>query len=186
MNRNQKTRFEEKKAGVRGTSRPSRPNEGWKRTDSEETEQPSTLWIHSASKNVSKSSSTRTMKSFALLYSTALASLISVSAYGALRLGAMSGALSASSSVSDRSRWYKKRVVHSNDSFHFWKFFLKGLYFFLPAPSFVPRSHGVISSSPKNVIASKMRGSNRGTITMMPIGVPKVAYRVPGSQSADW
>jgi len=24
------------------------------------------------------------------------------------------------------------------------------------------------------------------TITMMPIGVPKVAYRVPGSQSADW
>jgi hypothetical protein len=31
-----------------------------------------------------------------------------------------------------------------------------------------------------------MRGSNRATITMMPIGVPKVAYRVPGSQSADW
>eukprot|EP00586_Coscinodiscus_wailesii_P016290 CAMPEP_0172519206 /NCGR_PEP_ID=MMETSP1066-20121228/291278_1 /TAXON_ID=671091 /ORGANISM="Coscinodiscus wailesii, Strain CCMP2513" /LENGTH=229 /DNA_ID=CAMNT_0013301745 /DNA_START=560 /DNA_END=1249 /DNA_ORIENTATION=- len=27
---------------------------------------------------------------------------------------------------------------------------------------------------------------NKRTVTMMPIGVPKVAYRVPGSQSADW
>lgn len=28
--------------------------------------------------------------------------------------------------------------------------------------------------------------SNGNTIKMMPIGVPKVAYRVPGSPSADW
>ena len=28
--------------------------------------------------------------------------------------------------------------------------------------------------------------TKRHDITMMPIGVPKVAYRVPGSQSADW
>ena len=35
--------------------------------------------------------------------------------------------------------------------------------------------HG--SSAPQNT---------RNKITMMPIGVPKVAYRVPGSQSADW
>lgn len=28
--------------------------------------------------------------------------------------------------------------------------------------------------------------SRKNTLTMMPIGVPKVAYRVPGSASADW
>ena len=28
--------------------------------------------------------------------------------------------------------------------------------------------------------------SMKNDIVMMPIGVPKVAYRVPGSQSADW
>jgi len=61
------------------------------------------------------------------------------------------------------------------------------------APSFVPRSHGVISPIPKQVIASQIYGSrsNRATsgaasVKMMPIGVPKVAYRVPGSQQADW
>ena len=61
------------------------------------------------------------------------------------------------------------------------------------APSFVPRSHGVISPIPKQVVASQVYGSraSRSTsgaasIKMMPIGVPKVAYRVPGSQQADW
>jgi hypothetical protein len=59
------------------------------------------------------------------------------------------------------------------------------------APSFVPRSHGVVSPLPKNVVASQVHGTRRvsgsnGQIKMMPIGVPKVAYRVPGSQSADW
>mmetsp|Transcript_8305 Transcript_8305/g.13142 ORF Transcript_8305/g.13142 Transcript_8305/m.13142 type:complete len:269 (-) Transcript_8305:52-858(-) len=65
------------------------------------------------------------------------------------------------------------------------------------APSFVPRHHGVISPMPKNVVASQVYGSSKGrnskhmssgagSIKMMPIGVPKVAYRVPGSQQADW
>jgi len=58
------------------------------------------------------------------------------------------------------------------------------------APSFVPRDHGVISPMSKNVIASRIYGSKAQSkanqIKMMPIGVPKVAYRVPGSQQADW
>ena len=63
--------------------------------------------------------------------------------------------------------------------------------FWSTAPSFVPRSHGVISPMPKNVVASRIYGgtsvaNRRNDIKMMPIGVPKVAYRVPGSQSADW
>lgn len=79
---------------------------------------------------------------------------------------------------------------------HFRVFFSFFLYVCISnqnaAPSFVPRDHGVISPMPKNVIASKVfpssRNSNRPSnqIKMMPIGVPKVAYRVPGSQSADW
>ena len=48
---------------------------------------------------------------------------------------------------------------------------------------------------PKNVVASRVYGSSSNdrkmasgaaSVTMMPIGVPKVAYRVPGSQQADW
>mmetsp|Transcript_12395 Transcript_12395/g.27936 ORF Transcript_12395/g.27936 Transcript_12395/m.27936 type:complete len:262 (-) Transcript_12395:243-1028(-) len=59
------------------------------------------------------------------------------------------------------------------------------------APSFVPRSHGVLAPLPKQVVASRVYGgsataSRRNDIKMMPIGVPKVAYRVPGSQQADW
>jgi ATP-dependent Clp endopeptidase proteolytic subunit ClpP len=58
------------------------------------------------------------------------------------------------------------------------------------ATSFVPRQEGVSSMS-KSVRAlsnvySPTRASSGNKITMMPIGVPKVAYRVPGSQSADW
>ena len=61
----------------------------------------------------------------------------------------------------------------------------------ITAPSFVPRSHGVVSHMPKAVVASQVYGrravaSRPNDIKMMPIGVPKVAYRVPGSQSADW
>lgn len=55
--------------------------------------------------------------------------------------------------------------------------------------SFVPRA----SSLPKSVKAlanvNHARSRNRmngNRITMMPIGVPKVAYRVPGSPTADW
>jgi hypothetical protein len=70
-------------------------------------------------------------------------------------------------------------------------------YGFLPvqktAPSFVPRSHGAISSTPssmKKLLSYYDCNSNKKTstnaITMMPIGVPKVAYRVPGSSGADW
>lgn len=61
------------------------------------------------------------------------------------------------------------------------------------APSFVPRSHGVVSPLPKQVVASQVYGtraskssSGAASVKMMPIGVPKVAYRVPGSQQADW
>ena len=63
------------------------------------------------------------------------------------------------------------------------------------APSFVPKSHGVVSPLSKDAIVSQVysskRNNNRGSrssasIKMMPIGVPKVAYRVPGSQQADW
>ena len=52
-----------------------------------------------------------------------------------------------------------------------------------------------MTSMPKNIRAlSNVYGntnvasasSRRNDIKMMPIGVPKVAYRVPGSQSADW
>ena len=47
----------------------------------------------------------------------------------------------------------------------------------------------------KEIVASKVFGTRRNNqkmssgatgIKMMPIGVPKVAYRVPGSQQADW
>jgi hypothetical protein len=67
------------------------------------------------------------------------------------------------------------------------------LFSFIIAPSFVPRHHGVVSHIPKNVIASQVYGSKSrktssgaASVKMMPIGVPKVAYRVPGSQQADW
>lgn len=63
------------------------------------------------------------------------------------------------------------------------------------APSFVPRNNGVIAPMSKEIVASKVFGTRRSTrkmssgaasVKMMPIGVPKVAYRVPGSQQADW
>jgi len=58
------------------------------------------------------------------------------------------------------------------------------------APSFVPRENSVVAPMPKSVRSlarSNVRSSSsRNDIKMMPIGVPKVAYRVPGSQSADW
>jgi len=60
------------------------------------------------------------------------------------------------------------------------------------APSFVPKKNG-LAPMPKGVHAlarannNRRRSSSNGnTIKMMPIGVPKVAYRVPGSPSADW
>jgi hypothetical protein len=43
-----------------------------------------------------------------------------------------------------------------------------------------------VSPMPKQVVANRVYGPKRNDIKMMPIGVPKVAYRVPGSQSADW
>ena len=56
--------------------------------------------------------------------------------------------------------------------------------------TFVPKK-GITSSGPKGVFNSRSstRGSSssaREDITMMPIGVPKVAYRVPGGQGAEW
>jgi len=59
------------------------------------------------------------------------------------------------------------------------------------APSFVPRSNDVVSPMPKSVTSlvrnpAARQNYGRNDIKMMPIGVPKVAYRVPGSQSADW
>lgn len=54
-------------------------------------------------------------------------------------------------------------------------------------PSFVPRqgitqkARGVTS-----LIRTNAHGGRKNDIKMMPIGVPKVAYRVPGSAGADW
>jgi len=67
------------------------------------------------------------------------------------------------------------------------------LYFFgqtcAYAPSFVASRH-VVNNIPKNIREIYRTKSNppsrHNDIKMMPIGVPKVAYRVPGSQSADW
>ena len=59
----------------------------------------------------------------------------------------------------------------------------------------VPRNNGVIAPMSKEIVASKVFGtrqrrskmsSGAASVKMMPIGVPKVAYRVPGSQGADW
>ena len=69
--------------------------------------------------------------------------------------------------------------------------------FAIIAPSFVPQrlsqSHVFMSPLSKNMVSIATTSSSRTTgqgrqqsITMMPIGVPKVAYRVPGSQQADW
>jgi len=58
------------------------------------------------------------------------------------------------------------------------------------APSFLPSMHSAASTfSRLGRIHSRLTTSvstRRSTVTMMPIGVPKVAYRIPGSQSADW
>jgi hypothetical protein len=59
------------------------------------------------------------------------------------------------------------------------------------ASSFVPLSKSVSIVSSKaysnwNVVRGSTSRSKKNDIVMMPIGVPKVAYRVPGSQSADW
>jgi len=53
------------------------------------------------------------------------------------------------------------------------------------SPSFVPRA-STIAPRVKSVTAASSSAPRRGKITMMPIGVPKVAYRTPGSNSADW
>jgi len=55
------------------------------------------------------------------------------------------------------------------------------------APSFVPKQGiSTAQKSLSSVGAGSSTGAARSKITMMPIGVPKVAYRVPGSQGADW
>jgi len=43
-----------------------------------------------------------------------------------------------------------------------------------------------VSSLAKVNQARSRNTNNKNSIKMMPIGVPKVAYRVPGSPSADW
>jgi len=53
------------------------------------------------------------------------------------------------------------------------------LAFFIPFNSISYKK-----TSARKKALSKIQACNK--ITMMPIGVPKVAYRVPGSQSADW
>lgn len=56
--------------------------------------------------------------------------------------------------------------------------------------SFVPGKGIAPPTKSFNAAVDNLRSSkntnNRDRITMMPIGVPKVAYRVPGSASADW
>ena len=62
---------------------------------------------------------------------------------------------------------------------------------FLSAVStFVPKK-GIAPPTPKAVTGLKSNGSSRRSsmrndIKMMPIGVPKVAYRVPGGMGAEW
>ncbi|KAL7489327.1 hypothetical protein ACHAW6_014935, partial [Cyclotella cf. meneghiniana] len=53
--------------------------------------------------------------------------------------------------------------------------------------TFVPK-RGIVSGTPKSVTISNngRASSTRNDIKMMPIGVPKVAYRVPGSMGAEW
>jgi hypothetical protein len=53
--------------------------------------------------------------------------------------------------------------------------------------TFVPKK-GIVSSKPKQIITNNGRAntSTRKDIKMMPIGVPKVAYRVPGGMGAEW
>mmetsp|Transcript_35427 Transcript_35427/g.63831 ORF Transcript_35427/g.63831 Transcript_35427/m.63831 type:complete len:259 (+) Transcript_35427:83-859(+) len=54
--------------------------------------------------------------------------------------------------------------------------------------TFVPKK-GIVSPAPKGVTfrsSGSRRSSMRNDIKMMPIGVPKVAYRVPGGQGAEW
>jgi ATP-dependent Clp endopeptidase proteolytic subunit ClpP len=53
--------------------------------------------------------------------------------------------------------------------------------------TFVPKK-GIVSSKPKSIITNNGRAntSTRNDIKMMPIGVPKVAYRVPGGMGAEW
>lgn len=65
---------------------------------------------------------------------------------------------------------------------------------FAPAPSRASRwmlgsrSAGVAPTATFGPPAASARGARggAGSLVMMPIGVPKVAYRVPGSGSADW
>ena len=45
----------------------------------------------------------------------------------------------------------------------------------------MPKAAGLKSSNSRT-----MRSSMRNDIKMMPIGVPKVAYRVPGGMGAEW
>lgn len=75
---------------------------------------------------------------------------------------------------------------------------LSSLFFVLSevtclSPCFVPQRNSRNTLSPRahsswNSIDISMSSSRRkkNDLVMMPIGVPKVAYRVPGSQSADW
>lgn len=57
--------------------------------------------------------------------------------------------------------------------------------------TFVPKK-GIAATTPKGVAGLTNKGgsmrssSMRNDIKMMPIGVPKVAYRVPGGQGAEW
>eukprot|EP00593_Proboscia_inermis_P002828 CAMPEP_0171297886 /NCGR_PEP_ID=MMETSP0816-20121228/6632_1 /TAXON_ID=420281 /ORGANISM="Proboscia inermis, Strain CCAP1064/1" /LENGTH=262 /DNA_ID=CAMNT_0011772501 /DNA_START=22 /DNA_END=810 /DNA_ORIENTATION=- len=52
---------------------------------------------------------------------------------------------------------------------------------FVPRVGITPRARGVTS-----LIRTNAHSGRKNDIKMMPIGVPKVAYRVPGSSGADW
>jgi hypothetical protein len=85
----------------------------------------------------------------------------------------------------EKSPHFHESIVNKNCISHF-----SCAIFPFAASSFVPRDYGVVSTPVKNVMntygRSSASSSRRNDIKMMPIGVPKVAYRVPGSQSADW
>jgi len=48
-----------------------------------------------------------------------------------------------------------------------------------------PLTRNAVASG-RPVVPSRQQTVSRTKVVMMPIGVPKVAYRVPGSPSADW
>ena len=59
-----------------------------------------------------------------------------------------------------------------------------------PVGAFVPSATSAARARAMSTAASARRapasGSAAQPMTMMPLGIPKVAYKIPGAQTADW